>query len=151
MGEWAGPFVTRNCGDQAVSQEEYIPNPPCTLRHARAIQFRLVLTPLQPPAPPAPSQLRKIPNTSAHYTKARMAMAQIYLKHRKDKLAYIKCYKGLAVRGSAGPELQLGTSCPSFRVCMCVQVCVHFVFVCVQQMSLPNRDRRPSCPWVLRR
>ena len=45
----------------------------------------------------SPLQLRKIPNTSAHYTKARMAMADIYLKHRKDRAAYIKCYMDLAV------------------------------------------------------
>lgn len=40
-------------------------------------------------------KLRKIPNTSPHYTRARMAMAEIYLKHRKDKTSYIKCYLDL--------------------------------------------------------
>lgn len=30
--------------------------------------------------------------------KARMAMADIYLRHRKDKAAYIKCYLDLVVR-----------------------------------------------------
>jgi len=40
-------------------------------------------------------KLRKIPNTSPHYTKARMAMADIYLRHRKDKASYIKCYLDL--------------------------------------------------------
>lgn len=40
-------------------------------------------------------KLRRIPNTSPHYVKARMAMADIYLRHRKDKTAYIKCYMDL--------------------------------------------------------
>ncbi|KXZ45770.1 hypothetical protein GPECTOR_50g563 [Gonium pectorale] len=40
-------------------------------------------------------KLRRIPNTSPHYIKARMAMADIYLRHRKDKTAYIKCYMDL--------------------------------------------------------
>ncbi len=43
-------------------------------------------------------QLRKVPDSSPHYTKARMAMADIYLKHRKDKAAYIRCYMDLVVR-----------------------------------------------------
>jgi hypothetical protein len=43
------------------------------------------------------AQLRKIPNTSPHYLRARMAMADIYLKHRKDKGHYIKCYMDLVV------------------------------------------------------
>ena len=47
------------------------------------------------------AQLRKIPkDASTHYTKARMAMADIYLKHRKDKAAYIRCYIDLVVSGS---------------------------------------------------
>ncbi|KAG2502129.1 hypothetical protein HYH03_000619 [Edaphochlamys debaryana] len=37
-------------------------------------------------------KLRRIPKDSPHYIKARMAMADIYLRHRKDKTAYIKCY-----------------------------------------------------------
>lgn len=45
-------------------------------------------------------RLRRIPDTSPHYTKARMAMADIYLKHRKDKTSYIKCYLDLVVSGS---------------------------------------------------
>ena len=39
------------------------------------------------------------PQESPHYVKARMAMADIYLRHRKDKAAYIKCYMDLVVRG----------------------------------------------------
>lgn len=46
-------------------------------------------------------KLRRIPNTSPHYVKARMAMADIYLRHRKDKTAYIKCYMDLVVRRAA--------------------------------------------------
>ncbi|PNW81978.1 hypothetical protein CHLRE_06g268800v5 [Chlamydomonas reinhardtii] len=40
-------------------------------------------------------KLRRIPKESPHYVKARMAMADIYLRHRKDKAAYIKCYMDL--------------------------------------------------------
>ncbi len=47
-------------------------------------------------------KLRRIPNTSPHYVKARMAMADIYLRHRKDKTAYIKCYMDLVVSGAGG-------------------------------------------------
>jgi hypothetical protein len=39
---------------------------------------------MQPLACPLLCQLRKIPNTSPHYTKARMAMADIALKHRYE-------------------------------------------------------------------
>uniref|UniRef100_A0A7S0S5T6 Tetratricopeptide repeat-like domain-containing protein n=1 Tax=Chlamydomonas leiostraca TaxID=1034604 RepID=A0A7S0S5T6_9CHLO len=40
-------------------------------------------------------KLRKIPNTSPHFTRARMAMADILLRHRKDKAGYVKCYMEL--------------------------------------------------------
>ncbi|GLC77752.1 hypothetical protein PLESTB_000959000 [Pleodorina starrii] len=40
-------------------------------------------------------KLRRIPKDSPHYVKARMAMADIYLRHRKDKRSYIKCYMDL--------------------------------------------------------
>ncbi|KAG1671374.1 hypothetical protein FOA52_002984 [Chlamydomonas sp. UWO 241] len=40
-------------------------------------------------------KLRKIPDISPHYTKARMAMADIFLRSRKDKASYIKCYLDL--------------------------------------------------------
>ncbi len=40
-------------------------------------------------------KLRKIPSASPHYTKARMAMADIFLRYRKDKASYIKCYLDL--------------------------------------------------------
>ena len=33
---------------------------------------------------------------------ARMAMADVYLRHRKDKTSYIKCYLDLVVRGMGG-------------------------------------------------
>ena len=49
-------------------------------------------------------KLRRIPDTSPHYVKARMAMADIYLRHRKDKAAYIKCYLDLVVGARAGRE-----------------------------------------------
>jgi len=44
------------------------------------------------------SKLKKIPDTSPHFAKARMAMANIYLKHRRDKTLYMKCYLDLADR-----------------------------------------------------
>jgi len=40
-------------------------------------------------------KLRKIPDLSPHYTKARMAMADIFLNHRKDKASYVRCYLDL--------------------------------------------------------
>ncbi|KAL6760145.1 intraflagellar transport protein [Haematococcus lacustris] len=40
-------------------------------------------------------KLRKVSKGSAHYTKARMAMADICLRHRKDKAGYVKCYMDL--------------------------------------------------------
>ena len=42
-------------------------------------------------------RLRKIPANSPHYPKAQMAMADIYLKYRRNKAAYIKCYMDLKV------------------------------------------------------
>lgn len=43
-------------------------------------------------------RLRRVPESSPHYTRARVAMADIYLKHRQDKAAYIQCYLDLVVR-----------------------------------------------------
>jgi tetratricopeptide repeat protein 21B len=35
-------------------------------------------------------RLRRVPPSSQHYMKSRVAMADIYLKHRHDRAAYIK-------------------------------------------------------------
>jgi tetratricopeptide repeat protein 21B len=42
-------------------------------------------------------RLRRVPESSPHYTRARVAMAEIYLKHRQDRAAYIQCYLDLVV------------------------------------------------------
>ena len=39
---------------------------------------------------------------------ARMAMADVYLRHRKDKTSYIKCYLDLVVRGMGGGHAEIG-------------------------------------------
>mmetsp|Transcript_26568 Transcript_26568/g.85189 ORF Transcript_26568/g.85189 Transcript_26568/m.85189 type:complete len:1185 (+) Transcript_26568:168-3722(+) len=41
------------------------------------------------------SMLRAIPRDSPHYVRAKMAMADIYLKHRNDKAMYASCYLDL--------------------------------------------------------
>lgn len=46
-------------------------------------------------------RLKSVPATSPHYVRACVAMAEIYLKHRKDSAAYIKCYLHLVVRWHA--------------------------------------------------
>jgi tetratricopeptide repeat protein 21B len=42
-------------------------------------------------------RLLRVPDSSPHYGRARVAMANIYLKHRHDKAAYIQCYLDLVV------------------------------------------------------
>eukprot|EP00879_Flechtneria_rotunda_P025162 GHRR01026724.1.p1 GENE.GHRR01026724.1~~GHRR01026724.1.p1 ORF type:complete len:305 (+),score=118.75 GHRR01026724.1:653-1567(+) len=37
-------------------------------------------------------RLRRVPESSPHYARARVAMAEIHLKHRHDRAAYIQCY-----------------------------------------------------------
>ena len=43
-------------------------------------------------------KLRDIPADSPHYLKARMAMADIYLKHKHDRHAYAQCYEDLVAK-----------------------------------------------------
>lgn len=43
-------------------------------------------------------RLQRVPESSPHYTRARVAMAEIYLKHQHDRVAYIQCYLDLVVR-----------------------------------------------------
>uniref|UniRef100_A0A383W643 Uncharacterized protein n=1 Tax=Tetradesmus obliquus TaxID=3088 RepID=A0A383W643_TETOB len=40
-------------------------------------------------------RLRRVPESSMHYTRARVAMAEVYLKHRQDRAAYVECYLDL--------------------------------------------------------
>lgn len=42
-------------------------------------------------------RLEQVPQSSPHYARACVAMAEIHLKHRKDEAAFIKCYLHLAV------------------------------------------------------
>lgn len=44
-------------------------------------------------------KLMKIDPKSPYFSKARMAMANIYLYQKKDKAAYVKCYLNLSVCG----------------------------------------------------
>lgn len=59
----------------------------------------------------AVQRLKQVPSSSPHYARACVAMAEIHLKHRKDKAAYIKCYLHLVVSDAVGggvlPFLQL--------------------------------------------
>jgi hypothetical protein len=43
------------------------------------------------------ARLKRVPQTSPHYARACVAMAEIHLKHRQDSAAYIKCYLHLVV------------------------------------------------------
>jgi tetratricopeptide repeat protein 21B len=47
-------------------------------------------------------RLKGVPETSPHYVRACIAMAEIHLKHRKDSSAYIKCYLHLVVSQQPG-------------------------------------------------
>lgn len=49
-------------------------------------------------------RLRKIPSASPHFARARVALAGIYLKHRKDKASYIRCYLDLVVSALVNDE-----------------------------------------------
>ena len=44
------------------------------------------------------SMLRAIPVESSHHVRAKIAMADIYLKHRKDRTMYARCYQELVER-----------------------------------------------------
>lgn len=44
-------------------------------------------------------RLQQVPPSSPHYTRACVAMAEIHLKHLRDKAAYINCYQHLVVGG----------------------------------------------------
>lgn len=50
----------------------------------------------------AVQRLKQVPSSSPHYARACVAMAEIHLKHRKDKAAYIKCYLHLVVSDAVG-------------------------------------------------
>ena len=39
--------------------------------------------------------LKTMDSSSPHYAKARMKMADIYMKHRKDKRGFARCYKDI--------------------------------------------------------
>jgi tetratricopeptide repeat protein 21B len=57
-------------------------------------------------------RLRRVPPSSAHYAKARCAMADIFLRHRHDRAAYIRL---------AGPApALLGRQAAAVRTCMLV-------------------------------
>lgn len=43
-------------------------------------------------------KLRKVPKGSPHYTRAQTAMADIYLKHRHDRAAYIQASGAVVYR-----------------------------------------------------
>ncbi|KAF6259487.1 intraflagellar transport protein [Scenedesmus sp. NREL 46B-D3] len=40
-------------------------------------------------------RLLRVPESSPHYTRARVSLAEIHLKHRQDRAAYIQCYLDL--------------------------------------------------------
>ena len=41
------------------------------------------------------ANLHGIPSTSAHYTRSRLLIADIYLKHKRNKKMYIECFEQL--------------------------------------------------------
>lgn len=46
-------------------------------------------------------RLQRVPDSSPHYARARVAMASIYLSHKHDRAAFIKCHLDLVVRMAA--------------------------------------------------
>ncbi|KAF8072682.1 TTC21B [Scenedesmus sp. PABB004] len=44
------------------------------------------------------ARLRRVPASSPHYARARVAMAGIHLSHRRDRAAYVRCFLDLVVR-----------------------------------------------------
>lgn len=68
-------------------------------------------------------RLRRVPESSPQYTRARMAMADIHLRHRKDQAAYIQCYIDLVVRSYVLHALLYGCRCLSFKRSQHVQGC----------------------------
>lgn len=72
----------------------------------------------------AVQRLKQVPSSSPHYARACVAMAEIHLKHRKDKAAYIKCYLHLVVSDAVG-----GGGAASFALGAIVTgMCLGFVF-----------------------
>jgi tetratricopeptide repeat protein 21B len=47
-------------------------------------------------------RLKGVPESSPHYVRACKAMAEIYLMHRMDSSAFIKCYLHLVVKQQTG-------------------------------------------------
>lgn len=43
------------------------------------------------------ARLQRVPKDSKHYTHARIALADIHLRHRRDRAAYVRCYLDLVV------------------------------------------------------
>lgn len=52
-----------------------------------------------------------------------MAMADIYLRHRKDKASYVRCYIDLVVRAGVGGAGGV-QECNCFEMCALVVACV---------------------------
>ena len=57
-------------------------------------------------------RLQQVPRGSPHFTRARVAMANIYLKQRRDKPSYIKCYMDLVVSTCCSGHIKLLDVCP---------------------------------------
>lgn len=50
------------------------------------------------------SMLRGIPRASPYYARARAAMAEVYLKHKRDREAYCSCYEDIAEAKPEAPQ-----------------------------------------------
>lgn len=62
------------------------------------------------------ARLQRVPQSSPHYARACVAMAQIHLKHRQDAAAYIACYQHLLVCGMQGNSVgQAGQAASGVR------------------------------------
>lgn len=81
-------------------------------------------------------KLRDIPADSPHYLRARMAMAQIYLKHKNDRHAYAQCYEDLAAKY---PDVQ--TLCMLGEALLQVQEPERAVRAFEQALKQNPRDR----------
>lgn len=64
-----------------------------------------VVVPVCVVAPKALNMLRILKPDHPQFATAKKAMADIYLKHRKDKKAYARCYKAIGRSAAPGPGI----------------------------------------------
>lgn len=67
-------------------------------------------------------RLRRVPESSPQYTRACVAMAEIYLKHKRDQAAYIQCFLDMVVSTTTSMLQPCGDPLPGHSKLGCYRV-----------------------------